>query len=123
MSGIEVQHDGLEWVKETYSPKNAGVTVYNNTINKEHGLEDNLIIKFELKPVFVIYNIRLGSPAEQAGLRKKDKILTINGKAAHDLSIEKINELLKSEEGKIITIEVEREKKIYQYKFQLKNII
>jgi len=123
MSGIEVQHDGLEWVKETYEQLNRGITVYNNSINKEERLQDNLKIKFELKPVFTIFNIRAGSPAELAGLRKKDKILTINGRNTHDLSIEKINELLKSEEGKTITIEVERDNKVYKFKFQLKNII
>jgi len=125
MSGIEVQHEGLEWVKETYTPINAGLTVFNNTVKKEkeYGADDNLKIKFELKPVFVIYNIRAGSPAAQAGLRIKDKILTINGRTTHDLTIEKINDLLKSEEGKTITMEVERDKKVYKYKFQLKSIL
>jgi hypothetical protein len=34
-----------------------------------------------------------------------------------------INELLKSEEGKIIEIDVERDNKTFKFKFELKKII
>ncbi|WP_333876905.1 aspartyl protease family protein [Flavobacterium sp.] len=123
MSGIEVQHDGLEWVKETYEDPGAkGVTIKMGTTN-EGRFQDNLRIKFELKPVFKIYNVRAGSTAELAGLQKDDKILKINKQNAHALSIEKINELLKSEEGKIIEMEVDRKGHVYTFRFQLKSII
>ena len=39
------------------------------------------------------------------------------------MTIEKINNLLKSEEGKIITLEIERNKKPLKIKFQLKKIL
>ena len=52
-----------------------------------------------------------------------DKILKINRRDTHSMSIEKINDLLKSEEGKTIEMEIERNSKTYMYTFQLKNII
>jgi hypothetical protein len=123
MSGIEVQHDGLEWVKETYvDNQKKGETVYNG-YSRDSRIQDNLKIKFELKPVFKIYNIRAGSAAEQVGLKKNDKIIAINKQKTHNLSIEKINNLLKSEEGKTIEMEIERNSKTYNFKFQLKKII
>lgn len=123
MSGIEVQHDGLEWVKETYEDPNAkGVTIKMGSANEER-FQDNLRIKFELKPVFKIYSVRAGSSAELAGLKKDDKILKINKQSAHTLSIEKINDLLKSEDGKTIEMEVERKGQVFKVKFQLKSIL
>jgi hypothetical protein len=123
MSGIEVQHDGLEWVKETYEDNQSKGQTFYNGYTSDIRVQDNLKIKFELKPVFRIYNVRADSPAAQAGLKAKDKIIAINKQKAHTLSIEKINEILKSEEGKTIEIVIERSSKVYTFKFQLKKIL
>jgi hypothetical protein len=123
MSGIEVQHDGLEWVKETYEDNQSKGSTFYNGYTSDIRFQDNLKIKFELKPVFRIYNVRADSPAAQAGLSAKDKIIAINKQKAHNLSIEKINEILKSEEGKTIEIVIERSSKVYTFKFQLKKIL
>jgi len=121
MSGIEVQHEGLEWVKGNYTEN---PTLSDNLYdNRGEKINNNLKFKFELKPVFTIYTVRVGSPAEKAGLLKGDKILKINHSDAHSFSLEKINQLLKSEEGKIIEMELERNKKILKIKFQLKNVL
>ncbi|RKS02391.1 aspartyl protease family protein [Flavobacterium sp. 102] len=122
MSGIEVQHDGLEWVKETSSENSKSSVSYGVRVN-ESRVQDNLKIKFALKPVFTIYNVRKDSPAELVGLRKNDRLIKIEGKSTHDLTIEKINELLKSEEGRTIELVIERNGKQFTYKFQLKSII
>ncbi|MFN3754904.1 PDZ domain-containing protein [Flavobacterium sp.] len=122
MSGIEVQHDGLEWVKETTAENSKSSSSYAVRIN-ESRVQDNLRIKFALKPVFTINSVRKDSPAELAGLRKDDRLIKIEGKSAHDLTIEKINELLKSEEGRTIELVIERNGKQFKFKFQLKSII
>ncbi|WP_291128488.1 PDZ domain-containing protein [Flavobacterium sp. UBA7682] len=122
MSGIEVQHDGLEWVKETSSENSKSSVSYGVRVN-ESRVQDNLKIKFALKPVFTIYSVRKDSPAELVGLRKNDRLIKIEGKSTHDLTIEKINELLKSEEGRTIELVIERNGKQFAYKFQLKSII
>lgn len=119
MSGIEVEHAGLEWVKET---EKTDIKIYANN-KEEEKLPGNLKVHFELKPVFKIGSVRLGSDADKAGLKVGDRIIKINGHVSHDFTIEKINELLKSEPGKIIEIEVERSNRTYIFKFRLKEII
>jgi len=41
---------------------------------------NNLKYKFELKPIFVIANVRKNSPADIAGFQKEDVIIKINKK-------------------------------------------
>lgn len=80
-------------------------------------------IRFTLKPVFKVASIRKNSSAEEAGIKKGDRIISVNGINTHNLTIEKINQLLKSEEGKNISIELERNGVTIKTKFQLKKII
>ena len=97
MSGIEVEHAGLEWVKETTDDRATqdGIKVYSNN---DQRLQDNLKIHFELKPIFKIASVRVDSEAEKAGIKVGDRILKVNHQIAHGYTIERINELLKSEE-------------------------
>ena len=67
--------------------------------------------------------MRIGSTAAAAGLLKGDKIIMINNKKAYGYTMEKINEILKSEDGKDVEMEVERNGKTIQVKFQLKKIL
>ena len=123
MSGIEVEHAGLEWVKDFYEDRQSqGIKIYTNSQSDER-IQSNLKIHFELKPIFKIASVRVSSEAEKAGLKVGDRILRINHQSSQGYTIEMINELLKSEEGKTIEMEIERENKIYKFKFQLKNII
>jgi hypothetical protein len=122
MSGIEVEHAGLEWVKETIEEnQNDKIKIY--TDNSSKNLENSLKIRFTLKPIFNIASVRTGSEAEKVGIKVGDKLLKINNNSVYGYTIEKINELLKSEEGKTIEIEVERKNKTYTCNFQLKKII
>lgn len=123
MSGLEVQHDGLEWVTQTYQDRGGTAAVYTAKQDNLGHVQDNLKIKFELKPVFRIFNVREGSVAQLAGVQTGDRIIKINGRNAHYLTIESINELLKSEEGRTIILEVERKGMFLTYKFQLKSIL
>jgi C-terminal processing protease CtpA/Prc len=123
MSGLEVEHAGLEWVKESFEESQGqgqGIKIYTET---SKSLENSLKIRFTLKPVFNIASVRIGSEAEKAGVKVGDKVLKINNNSAYGYTIEMINALLKSEEGKTIEIEVERKNKTYTYKFRLKKII
>ncbi len=121
MSGIEIQHDGVDLVKEKYlkdKNENSGdKTFYLNENN------ENFSFKFYLKPSFVINSVRLNSPAYLAGVREGDKIVSINKRKAHTFTIQKINDLFQSEEGKRIKLEVEREGKIIEFEFFLKKIL
>lgn len=121
MSGIEVQHSGVEIVSEKFINKNNQSDV-NNTIYLD---DANLSYSFRyfFKPSFVIKKIRLNSPADKAGLKTGDKLIKINGKKSHNYSIQKITDLFQSEEGKKIKIEVEREGEILEFEFYLEKIL
>ena len=120
MSGIDIEHAGLEWGTETVQERSSGIKIYTD---KDTSYEPNFKIKFTLKPIFKIFNVRIASEAEKAGLKKGDKIIRINGTHAHNLSIERINKLLKEEDGRTILFEVERNGKNLKIRFPLKNIL
>ena len=122
MSGIEVEHAGLEWVKQTIGDnQNQGIIIYTDA--SDQNLQNSLKIRFTLKPVFKIASVRVNSEAEKTGLKVGDRILEINNHSGHGFTIEMINALLKSEDGKTIEMKIERDNKTHKYKFQLKKII
>ena len=136
MSGLEIQHAGLQWIPEKIKVNT--VVSQITDINKLQFLPEKaneietkvsktyefmgFQYKFELKPVYVISNVRAGSPAAEVGLQKDDIIFSINNKEVHLYSLQKINNVLKSEEGKHILMEVMRDNKIVKFNFFLKSI-
>lgn len=121
MSGLEIHHQGLQWISEGYEQNPA----INNNLFDENGnkVANNLKYKFELKPIYIIANVRKDSPADLAGLKKEDLIIKINRLNGYDFTLQKINELLKSEEGKNIEFEIQRNGKIMKFKFELKTLL
>lgn len=115
-SGIELQHYGLQWVQETVRLETVPLSEGTNLIN-------NFKYKFELKPVYLIANVRKNSAAAISGIQKDDILVSINGVPAYKYSLEKINSLLKSEEERWITLEVERNGEFIKFKFQLLNVL
>lgn len=121
MSGIEVQHDGIEWVKEgTLNDSKQGSTLNVNDIVFDN---NNLKYKFTLKPVYVIATVRKNSPAETAGLLVGDRLLRINRKNVGNLSKEKIDAMLQEEDNKTIEIEIERKGEKKKIEFKLKKLL
>ena len=75
MSGIEVQHSGIQFVKEEveYSSSNFKISFEKNDEN--FNFSQNY--RYELKPVFDIYAIRKNSPADKAGIKVGDVLKKI----------------------------------------------
>ena len=122
MSGIEVQHTGLEPIKETIRLNNSSSEINVIDIVKDNS-ELKYRFKFILKPIYKITNIRNDSPSYNVGLKPNDKILSINNKNAYNYTIQKITDLFQSEDGKKIKMEVERDGNIIEVVFYLKKII
>lgn len=120
MSGLDFQQDGLQWEKDSFTleTKNA-----NNASSGIEVINNNLQYKFVLKPLFSIAGVRKDSPADKAGLKKDDKIITINGRKTLDMTLERIIELMKSEEGKTITMLLIRKGKELTLSFTLEDPI
>ncbi|MEW5676997.1 PDZ domain-containing protein [Flavobacterium enshiense] len=116
MSGIELMHSGVEWVREEINRDNTS----KNAVDVKDIIFENskLKYKFTLKPVFEIASVRKDSPAEQIGLQVGDKLLRINKKSVSNYSKQKITEMLQSEDGKTLELEIER--KGVRKKFELR---
>jgi hypothetical protein len=121
-SGIELENSGMQWVPETIK---LSTTYQENTFDNagNRAGSSNFKYKFELKPIFSIANIRSKSPAEIVGLKIEDIIVSINNTTVNNFSLQKINQLLKSEDEKWITIEVDRNGQILKFRFQLKDLL
>lgn len=120
MSGLDFRQDGMEWSKDLVNlstknrdNSNGGVEVVNNS----------MYYSFSLKPIFAIAGVRKDSPADKAGLKKDDKLISINGKKTVDMTMEKIMEMMKSEEGKTINMQIQRNNKEMVLSFDLEDPI
>jgi membrane-associated protease RseP (regulator of RpoE activity) len=122
-SGIEVRHNGLQWVQETVKmetvPLPGSVTFDNSGRNTTNDFK----YKFELKPIYEISNIRKKSPAANSGLKVGDIIVKVNKTAVYNYSLEKLNEMFRAEEDKLIYLEVVRNDQILKFSFQLEDIL
>ena len=121
MSGIELQNEGLQWVQETVALQTQAISE-NNTFDSS-GNKSDFKYKFSLKPIYIISNVRQHSAAEQCGLQKGDAIKKINGSPAYHYSLAEISDLLKSEEGKWISLVILRNSVEMKFKFQLKSLL
>lgn len=122
-SGVELQHYGLQWVQETVHLETVQIIIGDAVDKRGNNASNNFKYKFELKPIYIIANIRKNSQAALSGLRKGDIIVKINDKQGYEFTLEKINSLLKSEEENWIYFEVERDSQILKFKFQLLNVL
>jgi hypothetical protein len=119
-SGIVLEQRGFRVVRET---------VDNNTLgNYGQSNEDNITIstvqtyRVGLKPAYTIVEVRENSPAQKAGLRKDDILLSINGKKAYQLKLQDVTNYFRGEIGKKIRLKIERAKRVLGIEFQLEDV-
>lgn len=122
-SGLELQHHGLQWVAETVKLETVPLSVGTTFNSSGEKVTDNFKYKFNLKPIFEISNVRRNSPADLCGLKVGDIIVSINKSPVYAYSLQKINEMFKSEEEKWINLEIERNGQIMKFRFQLLDIL
>ena len=65
-----------------------------------------------LKPKFTVAGCRKDSPCFVAGIRKNDQLISINKKTVGDMSMHRINDYFKEDDGKKIYLEIERNDQI-----------
>ncbi|WP_281323536.1 PDZ domain-containing protein [Flavobacterium aestivum] len=122
-SGLEIQHHGLQWVPETVKLETVPISVGTTYNSAGEKAKDNFKYKFSLKPIYEISNIRKNSPADLCGLEVGDVVVSINKTPVYNYSLEKINEMFKSEEEKWINLEIERNGQVMGFRFQLLDIL
>ncbi|MDW9383003.1 PDZ domain-containing protein [Chryseobacterium sp. JV558] len=118
MSGLDFKQDGLEWQEDKLK-----IETQKSTMSTTEVYKDAIQYKFSLKPIFSIAGVRKDSPAYEAGLQKDDKILSINGDQTSNMTLEKIVELMKSNEGRNITMVIQRKNQKLTLSFALEDPI
>lgn len=100
-----------------------------NSVFKEdfkHDMSGMTVIakgEYFLEPYYEIEKVRENTPAYDAGLRKEDKIISLNGYSGQELSLEKINNTLSKKEGKKIRVKIKRGNEIKSFTFYLEEFI
>ncbi|WP_460218027.1 aspartyl protease family protein [Psychroserpens sp. MEBiC05023] len=118
-SGIIIEQTGSRVVKEK---EDRGIVGYGNNTDNETRIELSTHYKFSLKPSYSIVELRVGSPAAEAGLMVDDEILSVNGKKAHELSLQRIMEYFKNDIGKLIRMKIERNGEVMSFQFRLEDV-
>lgn len=120
-SGIELHHAGTRLVQEVNRDNGT-----SSSVKIEFGSSEDIMnvkYKFELKPVYEIASVRKGSPAEAIGLKQGDVLLSINDSESYKYTLEEINQLLKSEDGRKLLLEIQRNDTVMKFKLEMKSIL
>jgi S1-C subfamily serine protease len=122
-SGVEIQHNGLQWVQETVRLETVPLAGSIKFDASGKNITNDFKYKFELKPIYEISNLRKKSPAAISGLQVGDIIVSINKRPAYQYSLQKLNEMFKSGDEKWIYLEVQRDEQILKFSFQLHDVL
>lgn len=118
MSGIELVYNGKVLVKEK---DNGAINIRDSEMSNNFKVTLDYNYKFVFKPTYRVEKLRIGSPAEKAGLLAGDILIKINGKYTYDLTLEEIVENFYQKENSKIELVVERNGQDYQYRFRLED--
>ncbi|WP_214114424.1 aspartyl protease family protein [Aequorivita echinoideorum] len=125
MSGLTIEHDGLELIKKPKKYTAKGDRLIQDTDNSPFNIASvstSSQFEFSLVPKFIVVEMRENSPAAQAGILLEDEIVRVNGKSVYEYKLYELIELFSSEEGKKIVLDVNRGGSINKVKFNLKNV-
>lgn len=123
MSGMYVEYHSKTLVKEIDKSE---IKVYNNTVRNENPNNAISLVKnykYVFKPVYHVGRIVKGSPADMAGVKEGDLIISINSKMGYDFKLKDINSLLHSKDKKKISLRLKRNEKEVKAVFRLKKKI
>ncbi len=117
MSGLTLEHQGLELMIKKNLAENQ---VFSETSTKKI---ETSTMQISLIPKYIVVDVRPNSPAAEAGINIGDALMSINGKPSYEFKLYEILDMFSKEEGKKMTLEIERNDEIYKIKFFLKNPI
>ncbi|NVK53723.1 MAG: aspartyl protease family protein [Flavobacteriaceae bacterium] len=121
MSGIDVVYNGKVLVKEK-EVKSSGVGQYN--LNPESNDINTISLyvnyRYRFKPSYKIKYILPDSPADKAGLKAGDVIISINGVKVHKYSLKELLSKFQSGHRRKIRMKIERKDVQMKFEFRLK---
>lgn len=121
MSGLDFMHEGSVWVNEFVQVENP----VNNTEKKDDipVVSNAFQYKMVMKPIFAVAGVRKDSPAFKAGIKKGDVLVSVNGTENTKLTLQKLNDLMSHDEGKMYNFTVKRKGETLNFSFTLEDPI
>ncbi len=124
-SGIELEHGGVRLVREVENKlpdARMGAVENSENVNSTRVILDTQY-KLTLKPAYAVVELRRDSPAHKAGLKIGDIIIAVNGKGAHNFTLQELMYKFYEDEGKRIKLKVDRDGQYKFFSFYLENPI
>lgn len=122
MSGLTLQQGGFALVRERSGVRPDSYGLNQNESLSVFNLNLSTNVVLTLKNLFEVVEIRENSPAYLAGVQVGDEILEVNNKPAYQYTLNEINQLFYSKEGKTIRMKISRNGVEQQVRFELKDI-
>lgn len=124
MSGIIIEHSGMVPVKSIRPNSSEAIRVkQNNGTSSAVNINVNPLFTFFLTPMFVVAELREGSPADVAGVMMGDEVMVINGKPFYKWKLAEVNSLFSSKSGRKIVLEISRNGMKLKKRFTLKEVL
>lgn len=124
MSGLVIKYRGVQVIEDfEYVPVEK---MYQGVDpNAEPYIEQKKLykVKFRVLPQMKIIEVQPGSPAFEAGLKKGDILMRVNGKEIHHFTLAELAQLFSSEEGKRIKIKIRRDGEEVVSRFRLEKML
>ena len=107
-SGLEIQQDGMIWEKDILKIETRKI-ITTPTSHEIIEMPEKFQYSFVLRRNFSVAGCRKDSPCFVAGVRKNDLLISINKKPVSEMTMQKINDYFKEDDGKKIYFDVERD--------------
>ncbi|SDB53226.1 PDZ domain (Also known as DHR or GLGF) [Flavobacteriaceae bacterium MAR_2010_188] len=124
-SGLVLQQDGIRIVK-VQNIQN----LFPSAIGRQNNADDaNSIIEIvksytlAVRPAIVIAEIRKESAAQKSGLKVGDIVIRVNGDDTSKYQLQEVISNFFDDDGKLITIDVDRNGILMRFKFRLENVL
>lgn len=112
MSGIKIQHGGVEVVEEKIRTDKA-LTTYN--VNEFIFEDFKYRYNYKIKRGFEVAYVRTNSAADKVGILKGDKIVSINKRKVIHFNLDQLIVFFETLEDEKLELEIERDGKLLKY--------